>query len=122
MTPKLPGSLQAARLLFFLDAVIWTGISLATLLRAQNASPPTQMWYWLFAILMLGNAGMMLWVGILLARQAPWVFWLAVALLAANILLTVTDEFGTYDLLTMLLGLVILGLLALNRKAFITMR
>ncbi|MBP6470897.1 MAG: hypothetical protein KBE23_14785 [Chloroflexi bacterium] len=46
-------------------------------------------------------------------------FYVALAVLLVNIVLTVTDQFGLFDLLTLLLDLIILALLLAGRRQFL---
>jgi len=51
-------------------------------------------------------------------RRAVW-YWLAVAVVAVNVLLSVTDEFGLFDLAVLLVDGVLLILLLAARKRFL---
>jgi len=75
---------------------------------------------WVLAGLMAGNAGAMLLIGWGLAKQKKGFFYLAVVVLAANIVLTVTDEFGLFDLMVLLIDLVLLVLLIATRTRYLS--
>ena len=65
---------------------------------------------------MFGNAGAFLFCGFTIGIRKPILFWFSVLVLVVNILLTVTDQFGWLDLITILVDLVILGFLMVGRK------
>ncbi len=73
---------------------------------------------WAIAILMFGNAGALLIAGLWLGRLSKWAWLFALAVLFVNILLTVTDEFGALDLITLVIDLAIVALLVGTRKTF----
>ena len=60
----------------------------------------------------IGNAG----IGI--GRRRRLFYFFAMAILAVNIILTVTDEFGLLDLATLLIDLVLLGPLIVTRSEY----
>lgn len=109
--PAFQAALLWAGRLSYLLGLIWVAFGVASLLRAaQGASAPTVM-DWMLAGLMVGNAGALTLVGWGIARGARWAWYAGVAWLAANILLTITDEFGFFDAATLLLDGILLGLL-----------
>jgi hypothetical protein len=71
------------------------------------------------AILMFGNVGAFIFCGLTIGKKSRIIFLVSILVLAVNITLTVTDEFGLLDLLTMLVDLVILGFLLAGRKQLI---
>ena len=61
-------------------------------------------------------------VGTLAAAKREGFFYLAVAVLAANIVLSVTDEFGLFDLIVLLIDLVLLALLIATKTRYLAAR
>jgi hypothetical protein len=118
MKPKFVRLSQA---LFFLNAAIWVLFGLISLARLAQGNSPNQMMIMkgIIAGLMFGNAAAMLICGLLLAKRQKRGYCLAVLVLTINIILSVTDQFGWMDLITMLFDLALLGLLIANRKNFI---
>ena len=115
---KAPNSVMVAQALFFLNAAIWSLFGVASLVRIANRNPDHAITVWIIAMLMFGNAGAMLWAGVGIGKQQKRFFYLAVAVLAINIILTVTDQFGLLDLITLIFDLVLLGLLIATRKRY----
>ncbi len=67
---------------------------------------------------MIGNALAMLACAIGLGRRSRLFYYLSLAVIAFNLLLTITDQVGLFDYLTLLLDLLILVLLVASYKAF----
>ncbi len=97
-----------AQWLFALNAVIWLAIGAATLLRQSGRG--SSVGIWVLAVLIAGNAAAMAVCAWGLGQRGKLFIYLALLVLAVNILLTFTDQFGLLDLLTLLLDLVILAL------------
>lgn len=106
-----PAVRRAAQWLLYLSAAIWTVLSLVTWIRMSARFPEQPAAAALLAFLMLGNAAIFVWLGSALGKGRPWVYWLGALFLLVNIVLSVTDEFGFIDLLTMAIDLLVLGLM-----------
>ena len=105
-----PGSVRVARILFYLMAATWLVFAVFSVVRLLDrlGSPVTP---FLVAIFMMGNVAAMALAGLLLGRPHKLWHLFALAVLLVNIVLTFPDEFGLFDLLTLIVDLVILGLL-----------
>jgi len=115
---RAPTAVIAAQALFFLNAAIWLLFGVFSLVRMATRNPDQAMTVWIVAILMFGNAGAMLWAGVGLGKQQKRFYYLAILVLAVNILLTVTDQFGIFDFITLMMDAVLLGLLIATRKRY----
>jgi hypothetical protein len=104
--------------LFFVNAGIWLILSAYTLLRLTAKYPGDQIAYVIIGVMMLGNAAAMLLSGWGLSQAPRLAFPFGFLVLLVNIPLTLTDEFGLVDLVTLILDLVLLGMLVVNRKRF----
>lgn len=109
-------SLALAPWLFFLNSAIWVVLGFFSIYSVVSRTPEQVIAAWIIAVLMFGNAGAMLLSGILVGRRSRNGYYFALAVLAVNILLTFTDEFGALDLVTLLVDLVLLALLLLRGK------
>lgn len=107
-----------AQSLFFLNACIWLIFAVNSILRLESISNTPIIVLWVVILLMFANAGAMFVTGLWLGRQSKWAYFLALAVLSVNILLTFSDQVGFYDIVTVLLDLVILGLLLYDRKSY----
>jgi hypothetical protein len=107
-------SVLAARVLFAVNAAFWIVLGLLALLRVADRTSMI----WLLAFLMFANAGVMLWLSWALGKQRRLFYYLAIAVLAVNILLSVTDEFGFIDLVALLIDAVLLVVLIASRSQY----
>jgi len=122
MIPKSPNPIRLAQALFFLNAAIWLLFGIYTLTEMAGRCPGQSMTVWISGILMFGNCVAMLLCGVGLGTQRRLFYYLSLAVLVANIILTVTDEFGLLDLITLLIDLALLGLLIATRKRYLARR
>lgn len=111
---------KAAQALFYLNALIWLGFGLYTLMNMLGRYPDGTITVYVIGFMMLGNVGAMCFSGILLGWQNKWFYFFAVFVLVSNIVLTVTDQFGFFDLTTLILDLVIFWLLISIRKNYLS--
>jgi hypothetical protein len=114
-----PASVKAAQALFFIIGAIWLAFGAATLVKMGSSTNPT-ITLWIVVLLMFGNAGVLLLLSWGIGRQKKLFFYLGIIVLAANIFLTVTDEFGIFDLITLIIDLVLLILLFVTRSRYLT--
>lgn len=113
--PTRPQAVKYAQWLFYLNAAIWLVFGVASLARLSRGGAPPNITLLVVAVLMFGNAAAMLVAGWGLGKQNRWLYLLAIAVLLVNILLTFTDQFGIFDLLTLLIDAALLTLLVLKR-------
>ena len=116
--PNKLDPITAARGLFFLMAAIWLLLGIISLARIAADNPDQFVTALVIAVLMLGNVGAWLLCGWGVGGGKKWAYWLALAVLAVNIILSVTDEFGLLDLIMLAIDLLLLGLLLAGRKRF----
>ena len=105
-----------AQVLFFLNTLIW--IFFMILFLSDQASPGDPVSSWVIPTLMAGNALAMLACGVGLRKRNRLFYYLALVVIGVNLLLTVTDQVGLFDYITLLIDLVILVLLVAARGAF----
>jgi hypothetical protein len=115
---KTPDAVRTARVLFFLDAAIWVALGITSLLRV-SLGPTSIMTAIIIGIMMFGNAGAMVVSGIGLGTKRRGFYYLALAVLLVNIVLTFTDQVGLLDILTFLLDLALLVLLIATGKQYL---
>jgi len=112
-------SIKAAQVLLGLTAIIWVSFGAVSLFTLAEQNPEQIVLFGLIAILMFGNAGAMLLASWLLGKRWKSGFYLALAVLLVNVILTLTDQFGIFDLITFILDLILLGILIAKRSVFI---
>ncbi|MFN2240939.1 MAG: hypothetical protein ACK2U2_01545 [Anaerolineae bacterium] len=108
-------AMRWAQGLFFLNAVIWLVLGIASLVRL-GGSEGGAVTALVVAILMFGNAGAMALGGALLPRRRQLFYLFALAVLAVNIVLTFADQVGALDWITFAIDLVLVGILIVARR------
>jgi hypothetical protein len=103
---------------FLLTFVILVVFGIGSLLRIGN-NPNHMVLYVFYALVMFGDATVMLFCGLQLNKRTKLIFFLAVSVLAFNIIPTIFDQFGLADLLFVLLNLLTLAFLLIARKEFL---
>jgi len=116
---KAPIIVKIAQALLFLNAFIWLVFGVISLVRVMDGYPGQAVMVAVIAAMMFGNALCMLASGLWIGKARKLSFFFALAVLAINIILTFTDQFGWYDFGTLLIDLTILGLLLVARRYFI---
>ncbi|HEY9088690.1 MAG TPA: hypothetical protein VIO36_11025 [Anaerolineaceae bacterium] len=109
-----PLAVRVATVLFWLAGLLWlvfAEVTLALLVRAGGVS----LLEWVILGFMLANAVILALIGLGLRRQKTVYYRLAVVYLALNLVLTITDQFGTADLAYILVVLAMLIFLAFTR-------
>lgn len=109
---------QLARIISFSLAGSWLLFGGLFLIRntAGMSLPPG--WAGLIGLLMFGNAAAFTLAGFGLGTGRRPYFYFSLLLVVVNLLLTVTDEVGLFDAITLLLLLILLVLLLASRKAY----
>lgn len=112
---QFPATIRLARLLMFISAALWVIIGVVSLVRLAGA--PVAFTPLIVALLMFGGAAVFAVLAAGLGRWR-WAYPASLLWMAANIVLTITDDFGAADLLYLLLATLILVLLAAGRSHF----
>ncbi len=118
MFRKIP-PLKITQSLFGINALIWVGLGVVTLLRLGETSPQIKVVMAIMGMMMFGNAGSMLLSAWLLPKKRMPIVIFALAILTINILLTFTDQVGFWDWLTVLIDFALVGILLGNWKFFV---
>jgi len=115
---RAPTAVFAAQALFMFSAFAWLFFAIYTLLGMDSADPNQATTMWAIGVLMLVNTGAMVWVAAGLGKQQRRFYYPALALMAVNIVLTVTDQMGVFDWAMLGLDVSILVLLLATRKLY----
>jgi MFS family permease len=108
--------LEAGRVLFFVNTAIWLYLAAGMLVRMVGDSSGRMMLGVIISIMMFGNAVGMFVCGIVATRREKLFYYFTLFFLAVNIVLTFTDQFGFWDLITLIIDVVIVVLLIVGRK------
>jgi len=111
-------AIRAAQALFFLNAVVWLAFGILWLVDTAGRTPVQATTAWITGILMLGNVGAMLLSGIGLGTRRRHFFLFALAVLVVNLVLTLTDQVGLFDWITLGIDLVLLALLVATLRLY----
>ena len=76
--------------------------------------------FWIIAVLMFINAIVLTWIGWGIGKGHRLYYYFGLLVLAGNIFLTLTDEFGVFDLITLILAVGLLMLLIVTRSKYLT--
>ena len=106
--------LKLTRSLFFLNAAVWLAFGISSLLF--RAIDEGSLMSWVITVMMIANAIIMVWFGVMIVTGRNWIFFLAILYIAFNVVLSITDQFGWIDALILLLNLIVLGLLFVTRQ------
>ena len=102
--------------LSLLTALLWVVIAAAYLIRPALAGRHIFLLQWVIALLILGNAAVIVWLGHGLRKGRKRFYYLSLAYLLFNILLTIFDDFGIADLVYLVYAVALFVLLLLARK------
>ena len=120
--PRTPRAVVTAQILFFILAAIWLLFGILSLIRMANGATDQTITMWVVAVLVVANAGAMLVAALGLRNRHRLCYYFALALLVANLVLTVTDQFGIFDLITLLIDTALFALLIGTRKRYLSAR
>jgi hypothetical protein len=110
---------NTTRAIFYVNAATWVGLSVFSLRRMGGGQLVPGYAIAIIVTLMFGNAGVMALSGWGIGRGGGWFYFLALAVVMVNILLTFTDQVGVLDWITVMIDLILLVLLLVYRKVFL---
>lgn len=108
------------RILSWLTALFWIVVAAAYIIRPLQNGIPISPVKWIIALLMLCNTAVIVWLGQRLLHQSKPFYYLALAYLFVNILLTITDDFGIADLVYLLYAVGLFVLLLLSKRRLVS--
>jgi hypothetical protein len=117
--PPLSRTIRWVWILSLLTALLWVVVAAAYLIRPALSGTPISLLQWIIALLMFGNAALIIWLGHGLRNGRKLFYYLSLAYLLFNILLTITDDFGIPDLLYLGYAGALFIALLLSKKKFL---
>jgi lysylphosphatidylglycerol synthetase-like protein (DUF2156 family) len=115
----IPRPARWAWTLSLCTAFLWIVVATAYLIRPALSGTHISSLEWVIALLMLGNAVVIVWLGHGLRKGRKSFYYLSLAYLLFNILLTITDDFGTADLIYLVYVGVLFVVLLLSKRKFL---
>ncbi len=113
---RIANPLQWTQGLLYLNAALWVVIGIYTLWRMSVGGDLNGMSAIFVGMLMFGNAFILALAAVGLGERTRLTYLFAFLILLVNSLLTITDQVGWFDLLTLALNLLTLALLIGYRK------
>lgn len=111
--------IQLTQFLFYFLAASWLVEGLISLARSSQTDLPDQpISLLVMALLLLVNVAALFTSGLGLGKAKKSYYYFALIVLTVNLILTITDKIGLFDLFTLFLNLLILALLTKTRKLF----
>jgi hypothetical protein len=101
-----PPVITTIRLLLALNGVIWVLLAAAGFMRTGAGGAMVVVY-----LLALADAAVLFWLGWKIGSRSRWIYVLALAVIAANAVLSITDELGPTDIAILGLNLATLALL-----------
>jgi hypothetical protein len=120
-SPRVFASVTAARWMFVLLGVIWLLFGVWSLTRiSEEGGNLSSTMLGIMAMLMFVNAAVLIWIGWGIGKGQRLFYYFGLLVLAGNIFLTLTDEFGIFDLVTLIINASLLALLIVTRSKYLT--
>ena len=110
---QIPTMLKMTQILFFVNAATWLVFGVLGFTQLRTGSSNLRL---IYSVLMVVNAAVLVWFGVMIVRAQAHIFFLAILYIALNAVLSITDQFGWIDALILLLNLCLLGLLFVTRQ------
>ena len=114
-----PKTTLITQILILLNAAIWAGYGLYTLLTHNTSGTGHSAATWIMSALALASAAALVIVVLLLRKRNRWGYLFGLALLTLIAVLSITDEIGLLDVLSLLISLAPLILLIRDRKWYL---
>lgn len=117
---QLPASVKTARWLFVILGIIWLVFGTWGFIRFGNNSGDTSGTMLVIVIaLMFINSAVFFWISWGIGRGLRLYYYFGLLALAGNIFLTLTDDFGLFDLIVLVIAIALFVLLILTRKNYL---
>lgn len=113
--PPSPSPLRLAQLLLLLNGLLWLGLGAYSIAPISDEHAAVA---WAVVGLMFANGLVLLLAAWGIGRGSRRLYWLGLAQVGVNLLLSVTDQVGAWDWIVLLLNAVTLALLFTQRRRF----
>ncbi len=102
--------IKVIRALFLINAFIWISLGVTHIVQSRTQTTL------IVVVLLFINAIIFLWLSRSIGKRLKWIYYFAVVLIVANLILTITDQFGLFDLFVLVLDGMILALLVFRYR------
>jgi hypothetical protein len=117
MTEEEDRTVKIVQGLFLLNASIWAAFGAISMARMSVDGTTQSPLLGAIATMLFGNSIVMGLSAWLIGKREIWGYIFALAIVIVNIFLTFTDQVGFFDIATVVLDVVLLGILLVKRKA-----
>lgn len=114
-----PKTVSITLFLIFLTAVFWLGFAMILALGFFPFAMPGGAARWVMGILAIGAAAALFVLAMFLIKRKRLAYFIGVLILATIAVLSITDQFGFWDLFSLLICLGALGLLLKDRAWYL---
>ena len=119
-TDQIPASVKAARWLFILLGIIWLVFGTWSIMRiGSSGGNMSGTILWVIAVLMYFNSALLIWIGWRIGKGLKLYYYFGILVLSGNIFLTLTDEFGVFDLIVLVIAVGLFILLIVTRSKYL---
>jgi hypothetical protein len=119
-TDQIPASVKAARWLFILLGIIWLVFGTWSIMRiGSGGGNMSGTILWVIAVLMYLNSALLIWIGWRIGKGLKLYYYFGILVLSGNIFLTLTDEFGVFDLIVLVIAVGLFILLIVTRSKYL---
>ena len=119
-TDQIPASVKAARWLFILLGILWLVIGTWSIMRiGSSGGNMSGTILWVIAVLMYLNSALLIWIGWRIGKGLKLYYYFGILVLSGNIFLTLTDEFGVFDLIVLVIAVGLFILLIVTRSKYL---
>lgn len=119
-TDQIPASVKAARWLFILLGIIWLVFGTWSIMRiGSSGGNMSGTILWVIAVLMYLNSALLIWIGWRIGKGLKLYYYFGILVLSGNIFLTLTDEFGVFDLIVLVIAVGLFILLIVTRSKYL---
>ncbi|MEA3440642.1 MAG: hypothetical protein U9R58_10200 [Chloroflexota bacterium] len=113
---SIPPLIMVIRWMFCIQALVWIIFGAFNLVKGVDSTSEMANMSWIMSVIMFGFACLLIWVGWSIGRMDQRFFFIGLIVLGLTIILTVTDEFGVFDLIILVLNVVTFALLIMARS------
>ena len=117
---NMAASVRIARWLFVILGLIWLVFGTWSIIRIGDIGGNISITMLvIIAVLMFINAAVLIWISWGIGRGQRWYYYFGLLALAGNIFLTLTDEFGLFDLIVLIIAIALFILLVVTRSNYL---
>jgi hypothetical protein len=114
-----PKSVSITLIFILLNATFWLVYAFIMVFGGIRSFAASSMLKWVMTILAFGSSAALVGTAIFLRRHNRFAFYFGLVLLASIAILSITDEFGLFDLFSLLVSLIPLGLMLKDRAWYL---